>query len=207
MDVSKRRSGVTVELRAGSEGFDHWREYYLATSMPLEIVPNERCRDCHGECNEIGSPFTGGLTVGALGSMQLQEVTAGAADIHRTRPTIRISDPGLIKVGLQIRGNGLLIQHEREAVLTPGDFVIYDTNQPYGLRFENHFTMFFLMIPRDRLRLPSGLKTAVAVPIRTYGHPNKRAYAEGFVARDRHGGLLIAFGEHLVYCCRRRRSS
>lgn len=62
--------------------------------------------------------------------------------------------------------------------------------------------------PRTDRQPPSA--RAELVKIRhhqTHGHPNKRAYAEGFVARDRHGGLLIAFGEHLVYCCRRRRSS
>jgi AraC-like DNA-binding protein len=149
-----------------SEEFERWREHYMSTSLPLEIVPNDRCRDCRSRCNDIGSPLNGGLTVGALGSLQLQEVTGGSADVHRTRLTIRMSDPSLIKVGVQIRGNGLLVQHDREAALTPGDFVIYETSQPYAWRFENHFTTFFLMIPRDRLRLPSKVETFAAVPIR-----------------------------------------
>ena len=154
------------ELGVASDGLERWREHYMSTSLPLEIVANDRCRDCHSRCHDAGSPFNGGLAVGALGSLQLQEVTGGAADVHRTRSTIRMSDPSLIKVGVQIRGNGLLVQHDREAALTPGDFVIYETSQPYAWRFENHFTTFFLMIPRDRLRLPTSVETFTAVPIR-----------------------------------------
>jgi AraC-like DNA-binding protein len=149
-----------------SDAFERWRNVYMSAALPMEFASNDRCRDCCGRCNDIGSPLNGGLTVGALGSLQLHQVTGGSADVHRTRSTIRMSDPSLIKVGVQIRGNGLLVQHDREAALTPGDFVIYETSQPYAWRFENHFTTFFLMIPRDRLRLPSSVKTFAAVPIR-----------------------------------------
>lgn len=138
----------------------------MSSALPLEVVPTDRCRDCRSRCNDIGSPLDGGVTVGALGSLQLQQCRAGSLDVHRTRSTIRMSDPNLIKVGVQIRGNGLLVQHGREAALTPGDFVVYETSQPYAWRFENHHTMFFLMIPRDRLRLPSRMEAFAAVPIR-----------------------------------------
>lgn len=134
----------------------------MSSALPLEFVPNDRCRDCQSRCNEVD----GDLTVGALGSLQLQRVRAGSADVYRTRSTIRRNDPCLIKIGVQIRGNGLLVQHGREAALTPGDFVIYETSQPYAWRFENHFTMSFLMIPRDRLRLPSSVEAFAALPVR-----------------------------------------
>jgi AraC-like DNA-binding protein len=149
-----------------SDAFERWRSEYSSSVLPMEFAPNDRCRDCGGRCNDVGSPHNGGLAVGALGALELHQVTAGAAVVHRTRSTIRMSDPALIKVGMQIRGNALVVQHDREAALTPGDFVIFETSQPYGWRFENHITTFFLSIPRDRLRLPSSVKACAAVPIR-----------------------------------------
>lgn len=155
-----------INLRAGSDRIERWREHYWSTDVPLEVVPNDSCRDCRGTCYDAHTPSNGGLTVGSLGSLHISEVTAGSVDIYRTRSTIRLSDPDLVKVGVQVRGRGLLIQHDREAVLTPGDFVIYETSHPYSMRFENHFTLLYLMVPRHRLELPSSLATLAAVPVR-----------------------------------------
>jgi AraC-binding-like domain len=98
--------------------------------------------------------------------LHISEVTGGSVDVHRTPSIIRMSDPGLVKVGVQVHGRGLIAQHDRETVLAPGDFAIYETSHPYTLHFDDHFTMFVLMIPRDRLRLQTDLTTLTAVPIR-----------------------------------------
>jgi len=151
---------------ASNEIIDEWREHYTSLSLPLEIIPGDRCLDCQGYCIELGSPSAGGITDGTLGSLQLEEVICGSADTHRTHSTIRQSDPDLVTVWEQIRGNGLLVQNDREATLTPGDFVLLDTSRPYSLRFDNHVTVFFLMIPRNRIESLSGLDAFVARAIR-----------------------------------------
>lgn len=117
-----------------------------------------------GTSHDVGTPQDGGLTVGARRSSRTDKATAGSAAIRRT--PIEPNDSGLIKIGVQVRGRGLLTQHDREAVLTPGDFIIYDTSQPYSMRFDNHCTLFYLMVPRHRLKLPSSLAALAAVPIR-----------------------------------------
>ena len=58
------------------------------------------------------------------------------------------SDPGLIKLGLQLRGYSVVAQDGREAALTPGDFAIYDTSRPYDLYFDDSFRMLVVMFPR-----------------------------------------------------------
>lgn len=149
------------ELRLATDALEQWRERWDSNALPMEFVPNNGCRDC--KCNDVGY---GCQTLGALGSLQFARVTSGSLDVHRTRSTIRRSDPSLIKIGMQIRGNGLLVQRGREAALDPGDFVMYDTSEPYAWRYENHVSMLFLMIPRDRLRLPSSVEAFAAQPIR-----------------------------------------
>ncbi|UOT07745.1 helix-turn-helix domain-containing protein [Rhodococcus opacus] len=112
--------------------------------VPLEAVST---------ASDGGSRFTGRLRSSSFGAMQLSEVTGRQVSVHRTRATIKRSDPGLLKVGLQLAGRGVVVQHDREAVLTPGDFTIYDTSTPYDLHFDDDFDMFVLMFPREMLTL------------------------------------------------------
>jgi AraC-like DNA-binding protein len=143
--------------RSGVELFDWWREQICAAFVPLDPVPNN--------CEAVGR-FTGALKSGALGALPMSEVSGREVDVHRTRRTIRDNDPGVVKVGLQLRGRGVVVQQEREATLFPGDFAVYDTSVPYTLHFESEFTMFVVTIPRASLRITSkSLAASTAVTI------------------------------------------
>jgi hypothetical protein len=88
-----------------------------------------------------------------VGSAHISEVSGGACEVARTAQTIRQSDPGLLKLGLQLRGYCVLTQDGREAALTPGDFALYDTRRQYQLSFDDTFKCLVLMFPRDLLPL------------------------------------------------------
>ena len=137
---------------------DRWREEVTSAYMAVDVVPNLRDGD---------QPHVSAFTTGALGSLKIFEVTGSAVDVRRTRATIRRSDPGLVKVAVQLRGRGLIAQRDRQAVLTPGDFVVYDTSEPYLLRWENDYTLFVVMFPRSALKMSAnGISSITAVPIR-----------------------------------------
>jgi AraC-like DNA-binding protein len=52
-------------------------------------------------------------------------------------------------------------------VLAPGDFVVYDTSEPYRLRLENDYTLFVVMVPRQAIKMPAnGISSISAVPVR-----------------------------------------
>ncbi|MCQ4122564.1 AraC-like ligand-binding domain-containing protein [Rhodococcus tibetensis] len=107
--------------------------------------------------------FEGSIRRIDLGSVQFSEVVATAHTVRRTPRTIRASDPGYYKVGLQVRGYCVLTQDEREAALTPGDLAIYDTTRPYQLSFDDRFRMLVMMFPRTLLRVPeSGIAQLTA---------------------------------------------
>ncbi|WP_415972381.1 helix-turn-helix domain-containing protein [Rhodococcus sp. 077-4] len=133
-----------------AQDFEQWRENVSTAFVPLDAVSTGP------------SSFEGTLVSSTLGALQLSEVTGREVDVRRTRATIRRSDPGLIKVGLQLGGCGSIVQNDREAVLHPGDFAVYDTSAPYELHFAGDFEMFVVMFPRDELRIDSRELTAVA---------------------------------------------
>lgn len=133
-----------------AQSFEQWRENVSTAFVPLDAVSTGP------------SSFEGTLVSSTLGALQLSEVTGREVDVRRTRATIRRSDPGLIKVGLQLTGRGTIVQNEREAVLNPGDFAVYDTSAPYELHFGGNFEMFVVMFPRRELRIDSRELTTVA---------------------------------------------
>ncbi|OZE93259.1 AraC family transcriptional regulator [Rhodococcus sp. 15-2388-1-1a] len=133
-----------------AQDFEHWRENVSTAFVPLDAVSTGP------------SSFEGTLVSSTLGSLQLSEVAGREVDVRRTRATIKRADPGLIKVGLQLSGSGTIVQNDREAVLHPGDFAVYDTSAPYDLHFAGDFAMFVVMFPREALHLASRELTTVA---------------------------------------------
>lgn len=107
------------------------------------------------------------MTTGSLGSLNVFEVAGSAVDVHRTRATIRRHDPGLVKVMVQLGGRGLVAQRDRTAILAPGDFIVYDTSEPYLLRLENDYSLFVVTFPRTALKMSAtGISSITAIPIR-----------------------------------------
>lgn len=137
--------------------FDRWREEISAAFVPL---------DAASTVPDHTADFVGGLRTSQLGALHLSEVSGRCVDVRRTPAAIRRSDPGLLKLGVQLRGRGVVEQRERQAVLAPGDFAVYDTSEPYRLHFDNDFAMFVLMFPRELLKIPPRrLAQSVAVGI------------------------------------------
>ncbi|GAF49011.1 MULTISPECIES: AraC-like ligand-binding domain-containing protein [Rhodococcus] len=135
---------VHTDVLSPADRFDAWCDAVASTFVPLEA----RVRRDGG--------FRGGLRGQSVGTVQVSDVSGGPVEVERTAATIRRSDPGYLKLGMQLRGYCLVTQDGREAALTPGDFAVYDTRRPYGLAFEDDFRQLVLMFPRELLRLRSG---------------------------------------------------
>ena len=149
--------GVTAP-QPSDDDLDRWREDLCSAFVPADAVPKLR----NGT-----RPLVSALSTAALGSLKISEFSGSALDVHRTPATIRRSDPGLVKVVVQLRGRGLIAQHDRTTVLTPGDFTVYDTSEPYLLRLENDYTLFAVMFPRTALKMPANrISSITATPIR-----------------------------------------
>jgi len=51
------------------------------------------------------------------------------------------------KLSLMLEGSALIVQDDREAVLAPGDFAIYDCDRPYTLHGADGFRMVVCLLP------------------------------------------------------------
>lgn len=122
--------------------FDLWHAAISDNFLPLEAV-----------LFASDAAFAGDVESRTIGSVQLSEVSGRQVVVSRTAMTIRRSDPGWIKLGMQVVGRGVIRQAGHEAVLMPGDFAIYDTAKPYRLEFDGPFTTFVVMFPRAELRV------------------------------------------------------
>ncbi|OFB35813.1 transcriptional regulator [Mycolicibacterium sp. (ex Dasyatis americana)] len=130
-----------AELPA-KEQFDSWSHTVSQTYVPLVATSYSSA-----------GPFGGELVSQSVGSAHISEISGGACAVARTAQTIRQCDPGLLKLGLQLRGYCVLTQDGREAALTPGDFALYDTRRQYQLSFDDTFKCLVVMFPRDLLPL------------------------------------------------------
>jgi hypothetical protein len=68
---------------------------------------------------------------------------------------IRRTDPEYYKVGMLLGGRGVVLQDDRDAVLSPGDFAVWNTSRPYRLEFDETFRILVLMCPHTALRVPA----------------------------------------------------
>ena len=99
--------------------------------------------------------FAGTMSHVDIGQMQLVTVAADPHVVRRTSALIRRADPEYYKLSVQLSGHGVLCQGERQAMLGPGDFVLYNTSEPYQLTFTESFRMVVLMFPRALMQVPA----------------------------------------------------
>lgn len=124
-------------------GFDEWADRINNTFVPLQA----RCADGPHQ-------FVGGVGSANLGSVVLADVSASHAIVERTPRLIRRADPEFYKFGLQVSGESIVEQDDRQARLRAGDLAIYDTSWPYRIACSDDFRMTVAMFPRSLVRLP-----------------------------------------------------
>ena len=101
--------------------------------------------------------FRGRVHSTFLGQITISKVSATTHEVHRTPELIAQSDRHYYKLSLQLDGNGLFVQNNREYLLRPGDMTIYSTDKPYSLCFEENFHALVVMLPQRLLNLPPEL--------------------------------------------------
>ena len=98
------------------------------------------------------SAFEGSIRRHSLPSLDVSVVRSGAQNVMRTPGHIARSTDDYFLVGIQTAGHGVVRQDGRDAVLSVGDFALYDSTRPYQLLFDDDFEQIVLKLPGDRLR-------------------------------------------------------
>jgi AraC-like DNA-binding protein len=128
---------LTTESVAAHERLAYWRDVVCATFVEL---------DCD---SPVPEGFFGSVTNSSLCGIQFSNVQSGPQHVVRTRSRIAQSDLDYFLLSLQVRGQGMLAQDGRTAILKPGDFTLYDTTRPYDLSFKEDFNQLVLRLPRE----------------------------------------------------------
>jgi len=129
-------------------GFDRYRELIAQTPVPLELR-------FEGEVEGFRARIDSGQ-VGSVSIATLSSVAAGRYEVCRTPALIRRSDPEDYRLLLNLSGRGVLVHHGREAALSPGDLVLYDTSHPFtGWRGVDADVSRWVMIAFPKAQLPA----------------------------------------------------
>ena len=137
---------ATEETARQVSGFDEpalWRANLGTAFRDLVPAPLER-----------EAPPEGTLRGLELGGAAVFTVSGSPQAVRRTTTAARRSPTDMLKVCVQLRGRATVHQGEREIILDPGQFAVYDMARPYALRLEGTWACAVMAVRRDLIAVP-----------------------------------------------------
>jgi AraC-like DNA-binding protein len=105
--------------------------------------------DCRSDLQDA---FWGSVSQSTVGPATFTRVESCAQRVFRTPSRIARASEDFVLVALGNSGVNGVYQDGREAVISAGQFTIYDTTRPYELRFDDSFSQTILQMPRKFLQ-------------------------------------------------------
>jgi AraC-like DNA-binding protein len=144
--------GNAVEaVRTGRVGV--WRDIVREHFVTLDV-----------DAARIGH-FEGTVETSELGHLRVSEVSSVTQGVRRTRAFAQQDGARYLQVGLITRGRGHVVQDDRECLLGPGDFTIYETDRPFfwGLSGDAsaRWTLLVFTWPRNTVPLTDAESAAL----------------------------------------------
>ncbi len=130
----------TTKKLLGGKKAELWRQFISETFVEL---------DCNGMSRD---DFFGELRARSVGDLGISTITTDAYDVFRTDSSISQSSDDDFIVSVQTAGSSTIRQLDREVILNPGDFTIYDSTMPYHLHFANRLSQLVIKVPREYLK-------------------------------------------------------
>lgn len=116
-----------------------WQDVVCRTLVSLAVRPAEPER------------FDGSVASDRVGRLTVTDLTSQPQDVQRTRRLISQDAERYLKIGLLLDGQCVVVQRGREAALTAGDLVCYDTGVPYEFHMQTPFRLAVFMFPATGL--------------------------------------------------------
>lgn len=137
------------EGREAPVGFSEYRDAVARAVVALDVHTT------------TPDTFQGLVSAATTGDIHLLDVDADEHSVHRTSSLIARSPKHYLKFSVIERGNGMVVQDGRETPVAAGDLIVYDTERPYSLLFDEHVRMSVVMFPRDLLEIPQSAITQI----------------------------------------------
>lgn len=125
-----------------TDRLDVWRELIRENVVALDIVADDRVA------------FRGQVQSAELGHLHVATVDSGPQEFTRTSPLALADIEAHVQVGLLTCGRAVVQQDGREAVLTPGDFALCESDRTFRWRLEADWQLLVLTWPRTCIRIP-----------------------------------------------------
>jgi len=97
---------------------------------------------------KISGNFGWGWRKHDFGDLELTELACDPVRISKSRSEISGAQSNSFFVTLQLSGNASVVQRDREAFLTPGDFTLVDGDLPYRIDFDEPVQRLILKMPK-----------------------------------------------------------
>jgi AraC-like DNA-binding protein len=123
---------------------------------------------------ELDFPEAGPVVRGTLsdhGALRISCIASNATKVERTPRQARDDLAPCLLLGLQISGSSLVVQDGREAVVRPGDLVVYRSTAQYTLIDGAGYRQHQLRMPLEKLALPPDVVREVTATRLCPGHP------------------------------------
>ena len=127
--------------------------------------------DCRSDMHDA---FWGTVTQSRIGPASFTRVNSCAQHVLRTPRRIARASEDFVLVALGNSGVNGVFQDGREAIVSAGQFVIYDTTRPYELRFDDNFSQTILQVPRKLLHQRVGSFDALTATTFSNNRPLER---------------------------------
>ena len=95
--------------------------------------------------------YSSKIRAAEISDISLSQVTTDQCEVTRTKENIKSSKSDDLLLSIQIKGTTTLNQDGRTAILTPGEFALYDTQRNYHLSLTGDNEQLVLKIPRSNL--------------------------------------------------------
>lgn len=105
--------------------------------------------DCKSDLHDT---FWGAVAQSRIGPVSCTRVDSCAQQVQRTPSRIARASEDFVLIALGNSGVNGVFQDGREAIVSAGQFVIYDTTRPYELRFNDAFSQTIFQVPRKLLQ-------------------------------------------------------
>jgi AraC-like DNA-binding protein len=141
---------VTIDATSVVERdrLDFWRSTVCDQFVTLDVTP------------QTAGLVAGKVTAASVADTHLRRISSVPHRFERTERQVRNADEDYLQIALARRGRTLVMQDGREAVIGPGDFVIYDSSRPFTFVAADSFEYQVCLHPKSRLPLSAAEMTA-----------------------------------------------
>ncbi|NWJ71591.1 helix-turn-helix domain-containing protein [Pseudonocardia sp. ICBG1122] len=134
---------------AETDRLDFWRSTVCDQFVALDVTPS------------TSGLVSGRVTAASVAGTHLRRISSVPHRFERTLRQVRSADEGFLQIALARRGRTLIVQDGREAVIGPGEFVIYDSSRPFTFVTSDSFEYQVCLHPKGALPLSAAETAAV----------------------------------------------